>query len=68
VSDQRASVSFPKMSTRMGAFAFSYHLRTEEELASEMICFSFTVQQKGVSDLLTLSSKTYKIDHSLFDF
>lgn len=47
--DQSASVSFPKRSTRVRPFAFSCHLRTEEELASDMICFNFTIQQKGVS-------------------
>jgi hypothetical protein len=52
------------MSTIVGVFVFSCHLRTEEELASEMMCFRFRVQQKGVPELLTLSSKTYKIDHS----
>lgn len=52
----------------MGAFAFSSHVRTEAELVSEMLCFSFTFQQKGVSELITPSAKTYKIEDSLYDF
>jgi len=51
-----------KRSTRVGAFAFSCHLRTEEELVSEMMCFNFEVQQKSVAELLTLSPKPTKFN------